>query len=534
MAKSIKKVLIIDNGAYTIKAGFSSDSNPIIIPNCVTKVKSERRRPFIGDQLEECKDYSGLYYILPFTKGYIINWDTQRQVWDYVFRVKLKLPTDNKNRFSEIGLIITEPLFNFKQIRENMIDFLFGEYGFGSILITNAPQLAAFNYFYKQNYTKHQNMQTNKRFKSMLSTTNKEMACLVVDSGFSFTHIVPFIEGNKLLTHAKRINVGGKLLTNHLKEVISYRQLNVLDETYVVNQMKEDCCFVSTNYWADLEIASKKLSPINTINRYYVLPDYIMFKRGFIYDKTKHNDIVNFEEHQRIRMNNERFQIPELLFNPGDALINQVGISHCIYDVVSQFNPKYTVDTTSNNIDNVVTSIRERPDNLKDIDSDEDESDVTENEDEEKLDNSNDNDSKKNGINSETKDDSAKQNGEDHHIENGLPTYQDLNIQSHLYNNILLIGGNCNFPNFQERITNDIRTNVRDMLHVRVEKPSDPITYPWFGGQKICNVNEKGDCVGNISDSLYFKFAITRKEYDSKGLVYCNDKLANYQLPSFI
>lgn len=72
------------------------------------------------------------------------------------------------------------------------------------------------------------------------------------------------------------------------------------------------------------------------------------------------------------------------------------------------------------------------------------------------------------------------------------------------------------------------------MLHVRVEKPSDPITYPWFGGQKICNVNEKGDCVGNISDSLYFKFAITRKEYDSKGLVYCNDKLANYQLPSFI
>ena len=35
-----------------------------------------------------------------------------------------------------------------------------------------------------------------------------------------------------------RIDVGGKLLTNHLKEVISYRQLQVMDETYVMNQVR--------------------------------------------------------------------------------------------------------------------------------------------------------------------------------------------------------------------------------------------------------------------------------------------------------
>lgn len=34
-----------------------------------------------------------------------------------------------------------------------------------------------------------------------------------------------------------RIDVGGKLLTNHLKEIISYRQLQVMDETYVMNQV---------------------------------------------------------------------------------------------------------------------------------------------------------------------------------------------------------------------------------------------------------------------------------------------------------
>lgn len=32
------------------------------------KAKSEKRRPFIGDQIEECRDASGLFYILGFQK----------------------------------------------------------------------------------------------------------------------------------------------------------------------------------------------------------------------------------------------------------------------------------------------------------------------------------------------------------------------------------------------------------------------------------------------------------------------------------
>ena len=38
------------------------------MPNAVMKAKSERRRPFIGDQVDECRDVSGLYYILPVQK----------------------------------------------------------------------------------------------------------------------------------------------------------------------------------------------------------------------------------------------------------------------------------------------------------------------------------------------------------------------------------------------------------------------------------------------------------------------------------
>ena len=39
-----------------------------VVPNCVTKAKNVRNRIFVADQIDECKDQSGLYYLLPFQK----------------------------------------------------------------------------------------------------------------------------------------------------------------------------------------------------------------------------------------------------------------------------------------------------------------------------------------------------------------------------------------------------------------------------------------------------------------------------------
>ena len=54
---------------------------------------------------------------------------------------------------------------------------------------------------------------------------NTALCGLVIDSGFSSTHIVPIFDGNVLQSGVKRINVGGRLLTNFLKELVSYRCL---------------------------------------------------------------------------------------------------------------------------------------------------------------------------------------------------------------------------------------------------------------------------------------------------------------------
>lgn len=50
---------------------------------------------FIGDQLEECKDYSGLFYVLPFQKGFLVNWDVEKQIWDYMFGKEVMKVTRN-------------------------------------------------------------------------------------------------------------------------------------------------------------------------------------------------------------------------------------------------------------------------------------------------------------------------------------------------------------------------------------------------------------------------------------------------------
>lgn len=39
------------------------------------------------------------------------------------------------------------------------------------------------------------------------------------------------------ISQCRRLNVGGKLLTNYLKEVVSYRQWNMMDEFKIIDQV---------------------------------------------------------------------------------------------------------------------------------------------------------------------------------------------------------------------------------------------------------------------------------------------------------
>ena len=58
---------------------------------------------------------------------------------------------------------------------------------------------------------------------------HQAMCGVVVDSGFSFTHVAPIFDSRILSEGVRRINLGGKALTNYLKELVSFRLVAGID-----------------------------------------------------------------------------------------------------------------------------------------------------------------------------------------------------------------------------------------------------------------------------------------------------------------
>ena len=79
-----ERTLVVDNGAYTIKAGFATTSPRLDvdcheIPNCISK--SRDKKIWIGAQIEKCKDFGEMSFRRPVEKGYMVNWEAEKEIW---------------------------------------------------------------------------------------------------------------------------------------------------------------------------------------------------------------------------------------------------------------------------------------------------------------------------------------------------------------------------------------------------------------------------------------------------------------------
>jgi actin-related protein 6 len=170
---------------------------------------------------------------------------------------------------------------------------------------------------------------------------------LLIDSGYSHTMITPLINGRPVQQAIRRLDIGGKFLTNFLKEQLSVQQLNVMDETYMVNELKETTCFVSDDFRRDLERTWKGgmrdrriLDPSIVVE--YVLPDYETVHKGIVRPhnlaglKRKGSDPELGPKSGRpepfVTLGNQRFLVPELLFNPSDIGMKEAGLPTVIME----------------------------------------------------------------------------------------------------------------------------------------------------------------------------------------------------------
>ena len=89
------QTLIIDNGAYTMKAGYANSFLTLddchTIPNCIARDRG--RRVWIGAQLDKCNDFGEMTFRRPVEKGFLVNWEAEKAIWDSTFVEKgAKLP----------------------------------------------------------------------------------------------------------------------------------------------------------------------------------------------------------------------------------------------------------------------------------------------------------------------------------------------------------------------------------------------------------------------------------------------------------
>lgn len=259
---------------------------------------------------------------------------------------------------------------------------------------------------------------------------SKAQCSLVVDCGFSFTHAAPVFQNFTLNYGVKRMDLGGKALTNYLKELVSYRSVNVMDESFIMDDVKEKLCFVSLDVQRDLKIARRPGND-NIFRCTYVLPDGITYMKGFVKDPDEAKrhvssddgapfspagekdyivcqDVAEKRQDRRnidlskneFSLTNERFLVPEMIFRPADLGMNQAGLAECIVRAVSSCHPQ---------------------------------------------------------------------------------------LHPVLYESIILTGGSTLFPRFAQRLERELRPLVPDEYQVKIITQEDPIIGVWRGGSLLAS-----------------------------------------------
>ena len=293
--------IVFDCGSNYIKAGFSikdpnhhklccfNEENPIAkIPILIGRplnlhnglIKNVNFKPLmIDDEITPVRDYLNLSR--PIENGIIVNEEDSSFLFDYILSKKLGLSSaDLKNRKLLMTCLPEETEENIKK----KCEIIFEKIGLG-----------------------YCNFES--REKCSLFSEAKESG-MVLDIGYDNSYAIPIICGNELTDKFKKLDIGGKHITDYLIKLLQIKgySLNPITNFDNINKIKEKLCFVSIDFESD-----KKLDLETTY--YYSqlkLPD------GF-----------------KISISGEKFIAPEILFKPRLKNNNNPGIHEILFDSIN-------------------------------------------------------------------------------------------------------------------------------------------------------------------------------------------------------
>nr|CCC93413.1 putative actin-like protein [Trypanosoma congolense IL3000] len=261
----VSSVLFVDNGGYTLKALYfpdilRTDEKPprvVVLPNCVGAA-SYVGRGIVGEQLSKLPHFHGFMVRRPVDRGFIVDAALQGYVWEYLLQ-HLAIADER-----QVELVITVPFAAPKQIGELLHYIVAQRFKFHAVTFVSSTFLslvASASSDWLCCRCKGTGAAEGKRkrmhpdSKSVGDTGGLTGSGIVVDFGFSSTTVVPYINFLPVRDSIVRIDVGGKLLCNRLKELISFTQVNMAEDGWLVNHIMEQSCYAVLDPLTSLRVA---------------------------------------------------------------------------------------------------------------------------------------------------------------------------------------------------------------------------------------------------------------------------------------
>ncbi|CCW63811.1 unnamed protein product [Phytomonas sp. EM1] len=304
--------------------------------------------------MHQLPQYHGFLVRRPVDRGFIVDVNLQVRVWEHVlqyFGIANEQNTD---------LWLTTPFGAPKAVAGVLHHLLTVKFHFRAVTFVSSSFLVLLCYESAAHLWAEKAIDNSgahgKTRKRTRSENVVQAGCgALVDLGFSHTTIVPYIGYNPVYSSIIRIDVGGKLLTNRLKEHISFTQTNLTEDGWLVNHIKEKCCRVALHPREELrqccEAAATRGVKVGTGSEvktqgsgvvYYLPAVPALHPLGclstelpssLIQTQCQERDSNESIQLPCLRLNQECFLVPELLFTPYDVGLDQMGLIQALTSI---------------------------------------------------------------------------------------------------------------------------------------------------------------------------------------------------------
>lgn len=232
--------LIIDNGSYQCRVGWTSDESPrLVFRNLIAKPRKERVRkdnePPTTPPIQIGNDITNIEAVrfqlkTQFDKDIVTHFEAQEQILDYIF-AHIGIDTE---RSVKHPIVMTEALLNPNYTRNLMSELLFECYDVPCVTY-GVDALLSFYY--------------NRR------TCIDIASALIISIGHNTTHVIPVINNISIIEKARRINIGGSNITSFLHKLLQLKYpayTNIITPSRV-EDIVHDHCYVSSNYLEEVK-----------------------------------------------------------------------------------------------------------------------------------------------------------------------------------------------------------------------------------------------------------------------------------------